>query len=90
MNLRREAIGRVCQIRLPGCTCEPCCLCHWRQLDFAGMGQKSPDVFGAWGCHHCHSIVDTHKGDPEIQLDFAKAVFRTQNILLREGKISWA
>lgn len=88
MNLRREAIGRECQIRLPGCQSEPCCLCHWRQIDISGMGTKSPDQLGAWGCHHCHSIVDTKgRGDSEAQLDFAKAVFRTQAILIREGKI---
>jgi hypothetical protein len=87
MNLRREAIDRVCQIRLEGCEGGPCCLCHWRQLDISGMGMKSPDQLGAWGCGHCHAIVDTHKADTAIQLDFAKAVFRTQAQLIREGKI---
>jgi hypothetical protein len=49
---------------------------------------KSPDQIGAWGCHHCHTIVDTTgRHDPEIQLDFAKAVFRTQAVLISEGKI---
>jgi hypothetical protein len=51
------------------------------------MGMKSPDLIGAWGCHYCHGIVDTDKS-AEVQLDFAKAVFRTQNTLLKEGKIS--
>lgn len=52
------------------------------------MGMKSPDLIGAWGCAHCHAIVDSAKS-PEIQLDFAKGVFRTQNILIKEGKVSW-
>lgn len=90
INLRREAIGRKCQIRLPGCAVMPCCLCHWRQVDISGIGMKSPDLFGAWGCDHCHKQVDTAKrGDTQIQLDFARAVFRTQAHLVREGKISW-
>ncbi len=68
---------------------EPTCLCHWRQIDISGMGQKSPDQLGAWGCGHCHTIVDsTGRGDPLIQLDFAKAVFRTQAQLIKEGKIT--
>lgn len=76
VNLRREAIDRECQIRLPGCQTAPCCLCHFRLIGISGMGMKSPDWLGAWGCDHCHKIVDSNK-DPEIQLDFAKAVFRT-------------
>lgn len=89
-NLRKEAIGRSCQIRLPGCQSEPCCLCHWRQIDISGMGVKSPDILGAWGCASCHDIVDrAGRGDTEIQLDFARAVFRTQAVLVREGVINW-
>jgi hypothetical protein len=49
---------------------------------------KSPDLIGAWGCYYCHAIVDSDKS-AEVQLDFAKAVFRTQNILVKEGKVSW-
>lgn len=86
MNLRREAIDRECQIRLPGCQTAPCCLCHFRLIGISGMGMKSPDWLGAWGCAHCHSIVDTDKS-PEVQLDFAKAVFRTQYRLHREEKL---
>lgn len=50
------------------------------------MGLKSPDWLGAWGCAHCHSIVDSTK-DPAVQLDFALAVFRTQYALEREDKL---
>lgn len=87
-NLRRLAIGRECQIRLPGCLFGPCCLCHWRQIGISGGSLKSPDVIGAWGCAACHEKVDTtHRGDPEVQLDFARGVFRTQAILIAEGVI---
>lgn len=89
-DLRREAIGRECQIRLEGCKTGPCCLCHWRQSGISGMGMKSPDLIGAWGCASCHDKVDTtHRHDPGVQLDFARAVFRTQAKLISEGKVSW-
>jgi len=83
---RREAIDRDCQIRLDGCNSHPCCLCHFRVMGISGMGMKSPDLIGAWGCHNCHTKVDTCKSD-SVQLDFAKAVFRTQAILISEGKV---
>jgi hypothetical protein len=89
-DLRREAIGRECQIRLAGCTGGPCCLCHWRQQGISGLGMKSPDIFGAWGCANCHSQVDTaDRDDYALRLDFAKAVFRTQNVLVKEGILKW-
>lgn len=88
MNLRRQAIDRECQIRLPGCQTGPCCLCHWRQIDISGLGLKSPDWLGAWGCDHCHKQVDAaRRGDIQTQLDFARAVFRTLHILHKEGRI---
>ena len=88
MNLRREAIDRDCQIRLEGCGTAPCCLCHFRLSGYSGMGLKSPDWLGACGCASCHDKVDrSERGNVETQLDFAKAVFRTQAILIEEGKL---
>ncbi len=90
VDLRQEAIGRECQIRLPGCTSEPCCLCHWRQSGISGFGLKASDLLGAHGCAHCHAIVDAaDRDDTALRLDFAKAVFRTQDLLIREGIVSW-
>lgn len=91
MNLRKEACGRECQIRLFGiCNHNPetTVLAHFRLIGVSGAGMKSPDLIGAWGCSACHSFVDsTH--DAQTQLDFALAVFRTQAILVSEGKIEW-
>jgi len=54
----------------------------------SGMGMKSPDWLGAWGCAICHEKVDTtERGSVETQLDFARGVFRTQAILFDEGKL---
>jgi hypothetical protein len=90
LNLRRAAIGRTCQIRLDGCTSEPCCVCHWRQIGISGGGMKSPDLIGAWGCAYCHEKVDTSERHVmETQLDFARGVFRTQAILISEGVVTW-
>ena len=90
VDLRREAIGQTCQIRLEGCTSEPCCLCHWRQIGISGGGMKSPDLIGAWGCASCHAKVDASERDnTETQLDFARAIFRTQNELIEREIVQW-
>lgn len=89
-NLRREAIDRMCQLNLEGCKGAPCCLAHWRQSGISGMGMKSPDLLGAWLCDSCHEKVDrTERGNPETQLLFAKAVFKTQAQLIKEGVVKW-
>jgi hypothetical protein len=85
LNLRAEARGRDCQIRLECCNGDPntVVLAHFRLAGLSGMGFKSPDFIGAWACSACHQRVDTDKS-PEVQLDFAKGCFRTQAQLLRE------
>lgn len=89
-DLRREAIGRACQIRLDGCTNRPCCLCHFRVLGVSGMGMKSPDLIGAWGCDHCHNLVDlADEDDFQTRYFFLRGVVRTQAILIKEGLVSW-
>lgn len=87
--VRRDAIGRECQIRLPGCQTAPCCRCHFRMSGISGMGLKSPDWLSAWGCASCHDQVDRiGRGDLQTQLDFALAVFRTLYIADREGRLT--
>lgn len=90
-SLTKLARGRECQIRLPGiCTGDPATTvpCHFRMHGLSGGGYISDAIFVAHGCDACHRWVDTHKDDA-TQLDFAKAVFRTQQYLLDEGKIVW-
>ena len=98
MDLRKQAKGRECQIRIP-CICngdsETVVLCHSnnKRLFGVGMGQKVPDMFGAWGCNECHNAVDSREwlgGDyteEEIQIMFYEGCFRTMNELLKEGLI---
>jgi hypothetical protein len=90
VNILKEARGRDCTIRLECCNCNPetTVPCHFRLMGISGMGIKSPDILVAWGCAACHAYVDSHK-DPETQLAFAKGVFRTQTILVKEGRVTW-
>lgn len=91
MNLRKEARGRECQIRLPGiCNfdAETTVLAHVRLLGLSGMGTKASDLLGAWACSACHAKVDTDKSD-EVQRAFLEGIMRTQNQLVIEGKVTW-
>ena len=96
INLRKEAKGRECQIRIET-VCnkdrETVVLAHLnnKRLFGVGVGQKVPDLFGAWACSACHDLVDGRDGGnwagTLIETAFYEGVFRTQNILLNEGKI---
>ena len=101
VNLRKEAQGRECQISIYNvCNRNPetTVLAHPNNklLFGGGMGIKPHDMFGAWSCNACHDAVDGrtvayHNGidytRKELQLLFDEGVFRTQKILLDEGKI---
>lgn len=91
-NLRKEARGRDCQIRIPNvCNGDPATtvLCH---LPGGGMGTKHHDIHAALGCSACHDVVDsrvrTDFAPALITLYFMDAVIRTQEIWINEGFIS--
>jgi hypothetical protein len=89
VNLRKAARDRDCQVRLAGvCNHNPetTVLAHVRQIGISGFGIKCPDILGAWACSACHAYCDSHH-DAETNAAFAEGVFRTQNILWREGLI---
>jgi len=93
MNLRKEARGRMCTIRLPGYGNHnpgTDVLCH---LNGGGMGMKRNDLAAAYGCSNCHDIVDgrlrSHYTTEKIMLMHMQGVIRTQDILIKEGKIKW-
>jgi hypothetical protein len=92
-NLRKEAKGRDCQIRLPGvCNFNPLTtvLAHYRMAGTCGTGIKPDDVQAAWACSACHDACDgrtkTEYTRDELRLAHAEGVFRTQAILKGEGK----
>lgn len=89
MNLRKQARGRPCMIRVPAvCNGNPetVVLCHLRMVGITGMGMKANDLLGAWGCSDCHRYVDTHGIDGRTAL--LEGMARTQAVLLSEGIIN--
>ena len=64
-------------------------LAHLRLIGISAMSKKAPDILGAHCCSACHAWVDTHH-DPQTKLWFAEGVFRTINLLVREGMIKWS
>jgi hypothetical protein len=89
VNLRKQARGRGCQVRIPGVcnhNSETVILAHYRLAGISGMGVKSPDAVASWCCSDCHSYVDTHH-DAETKLALAEGVFRTLAQLIREGVV---
>lgn len=89
---RRAARGQPCLIRLPGCNGggETTCLCHYRMPGYCGTGLKPPDSMGAFGCDHCHAIVDGRLPLPAgytrdaVRLAHAEGCLRTQAMILGE------
>ena len=83
-------------IRLPGCDGggETTVLCHYRDSS-TGMGQKENDLIGAWGCSHCHDVVDGRTlfkrpgaiSKEAINTVFLEAIIRTQREIIRMGVI---
>lgn len=66
MNLRKEAKGRGCMVRIPNVcnfNSETVVLGHIRLAGVSGIGMKSPDLLGAWVCSACHDEIDgrTHR-----------------------------
>ena len=94
-KLRREAKGRECTVGLPHIcngNSETVVLAHFRLIGISGMGLKSPDLIGAWCCSACHDVVDKRRFVKDLDSGFVRlahalGVFRTQAILLKEGKI---
>jgi hypothetical protein len=91
-KLRKSAQGRECTVRIPGkCNFNPetTVLAH---LNIGGMGQKAPDIFGAFCCSSCHSAIDGHTTTKytheQLKLMHLEAVIRTQEIWLRAGLIA--
>ena len=95
MNLRKEAKGRGCMVRIFGIcnhNSETVVLAHIRIAGVSGMGMKSPDLIGAWACSACHDEIDgrTHKSGmtrDELRLAHYDGMARTIVQLEKEGLI---
>ena len=96
MNLRAQARGRDCTVRLPDiCNGNPetVVLAHFRMAGVSGMGMRSPDLVAALACSLCHDAID-RRAHMDLDRDYVRlahleGVVRTQAIWIREGKVTW-
>ena len=92
MNLRKEARGRGCMVRIPDvCShnSETVVLAHYRLAGVSGIGMKSPDILGAWACSACHDAID-RRAHTDLDRDYVRllhleGMVRTIAQLNREG-----
>jgi len=91
-KIQQSARGKPCQVRLEGCMPENETVVY-AHMNGGGMGTKQSDLFGMYACCNCHDIIDGRRQlDPPIdrewlELQVARAVFKTQKILLRDNLI---
>ena len=94
-NLRKEARGKPCMIRIPLVYLpgnETVVLAHYSLAGYSGKKLKSPDIMGAYACFACHNAVDgrgnqklyTHE---QLRMMFAEGVMRTMVDLIENGKL---
>ena len=92
MNLRKEAKGRGCMVRIPEVcnhNSETVVLAHVRLTGVSGMGMKSPDILGAWACSSCHDAID-RRAHTDLDRDYVRLLHlegmaRTIAQLQKEG-----
>jgi hypothetical protein len=74
MNLRKQAKGRGCMVRLPGVcnhNSETVVLAHIRMAGISGMGLKADDLLGAWACSACHDCID-RRSHTDLERDYVR------------------
>lgn len=86
-----SARGEDCQVRIPG-------ICNFNpettiaaHMNGGGIGTKQNDLFIAYCCSDCHSVIDGHTASMytqcEVGLWHYEGIFRTQQLLLEKGLI---
>jgi hypothetical protein len=74
MNLRKQARGRGCTVRLSGVcnhNSETVVLAHIRMAGISGMGLKADDLLGAWACSACHDAID-RRSHTDLERDYVR------------------
>lgn len=95
--ITESARGEMCQIRMVG-VCnhnrETTVWCHANgSAAGKGIGMKSPDILGAFGCSGCHDLVDRRRPLPagmtrsDVLLAFWHGHARSICILIERGLI---
>jgi len=94
-KIRKSANGEECLLRLfPYCEHSGTVVfCHLPTNGSGGMGIKSPDFWGVYGCRTCHDIIDgrckNHNvSTGAIQLAQWRGLFLTQQKLIDKGLLS--
>ena len=82
-KITKSAKGENCSLRVsPRCQDgETVVLCHLNS-NYRGVGIKSPDLFGVYGCYWCHQLLDVSKVEYQDQL---RALQETQIKLINKG-----
>lgn len=70
-KIRKSAKDETCSLRVsPKCSHDELgkvVLCHLNS-NYRGVGIKSPDIFGVYGCYECHLLLDASKVSYQDQL----------------------
>lgn len=95
-KLTKSARGEDCTLRIyPYCNGNPetTVFCH-APSDDKGMGIKSPDWWGAYGCSNCHDVIDGRGASEftadELRVFHMDGVYRTQKKMIDKGLIKIA
>ena len=95
-KITKSARGEQCQIRIPGvCNRNPETVvwCHANgSAAGKGIGMKSPDLLGAYGCSACHDVYDGRDMRygymrEEVDLMFWEGHARSLRILIEKGLV---
>jgi hypothetical protein len=85
-KIRRSAKNEACALRVsPQCQDgETVVLCHLNSAQ-KGVGIKSPDIFGVYGCYSCHQMLDAGLVNYSDRL---RALQETQFKLIEKGLLN--
>lgn len=95
-KITESARGEACTMRIPGvCNHDRATVvwCHRNGAEFKGIGQKSHDLLGAYGCSACHDAYDrrvpTSKFVSREMVDFCfdDGHARSLLILIKKGLV---
>lgn len=97
-RITAAARDQPCTIQIPGaCNGNPetTVFCHSnKSIHGKGVGKKSHDLFGAFGCTGCHDVYDRRRKPPdgmpyaEVEEYFQNGADRTKLILIGKGLIT--
>lgn len=90
--ITESARGEQCQVRMPGiCNGDPATTvwCHANgSAAGKGIGMKSPDLLGAYGCSSCHDEYDRRTSRLDVitvRLYFWEGHARSLRLLIEKG-----